>query len=349
MHQAINGPEAYAALKSIVRERGLLVRSGWRHAPPIAGHAALLAVCAVGMFLMRDSWWSLVWALPAALVSGQLGFLAHDAIHNQVFRSSKANYVFGLLLFNLCLGGSRGWWAERHNAHHAQPNRLDRDPDIEGGVVAVSLEEARRARGFVRFMVRHQGTTIAPLLTLSALQTAVYSAGRLFHRNLRHRVVEAVMVVAHHGLYLAAVILLFGVWRGLLFALVHQMLLGFYLGAAFLPNHTGMAIVDTDDPMDFLQRQVVTSRNLRAGRIVDYLYGPLSCQIEHHLFPAMPRFNLRKAAAIVRPFCEELGIRYHETTPWRAYVEIHRHLRSAARLAGRRDVVAGGVASPVNG
>jgi fatty acid desaturase len=332
--------DPYAQLKSLITAQGLLERNGWRHARPIAGHITLLLACATGMFLMRDSWWSLFWAPPAALLSGQLGFLAHDAIHNQVFRSSRANYVFGLVLFNLLLGGSRGWWAERHNAHHAHPNRIGGDPDIEGGVVAVTLDEASRAEGFVRFMVRHQVVTIAPLLTLSAVQTAVYSAGHLRRRDLRHRFSEACLVAAHHGAYIAGMMLLFGVWRGLLFAAVHQMLLGVYLGAAFLPNHTGMAMVGPDERIDFLRRQVLTSRNIRASRLADYFYGPLSCQIEHHLFPAMPRYNLRAAAAIVRPYCEGLGIAYHETSAWRAYAEIHDQLRAAARVAARRGLSA---------
>lgn len=341
VNQAVDGTAAYASLKSIIASRGLLERNGWRHLRPTAGHVLLLAACVSGMTVMRASWWSLFWAVPAALLSGQLGFLAHDAIHGQVFRSSRRNYVAGVTIFNLLLGGSRAWWAERHNAHHAQPNRLDRDPDITGGVVAVSLEEARGTKGFVHWMVRRQAVTIAPLMTLSAIQTAAYSADHLRRPGLRNRALEAVLLITHHVLYLAGVIALFGVWRGLLFALIHQMLLGFYLAAAFLPNHTGMAILSADEPMDFLHRQVLTARNLRAGPITDYLFGPLSCQIEHHLFPAMPRFNLRAAAAIVRPFCEERGITYHETSPWQAYAEVHRHLRAAAQAAAPRRLTDG--------
>ncbi len=247
------------------------------------------------MAFTRGTWWVLLLTAPAALLFGQVGFLAHDATHNQILNTSRANYVLSVLLFNLCLGGSRGWWAERHNTHHAQPNRLGVDPDIEGGVVAVTADQAREATGFVRFMIRHQGGTIAPLLSLSALQIRAYSALFIRARSLRHPRVELGLFAAHYALYFTGLVLVLGVGGGLLFAAVHQLLLGLYLGGAFLPNHFGMTVLKPGDRLEFLPRQVVTSRNLKAGRVTDYFFGPLGAQIEHHLFPAMPRHNLRKA------------------------------------------------------
>ena len=44
-----------------------------------------------------------------------------------------------------------------------------------------------------------------------------------------------------------------------------------------------------DDRLDFLRRQVLTSRNVRGGRFTDFALGGLNYQIEHHLFPSMPR------------------------------------------------------------
>jgi len=301
---------------------------------PIAGLVLLLAVTVVGVILTRGSWWELAWTVPAALLFGQLGFLAHDAVHNQFFRARRANHVIGLLLFNLCLGGSRGWWADKHNAHHAQPNRRGTDPDIEGGVVAVSHDEAQLARGFTRFMIRHQGATIAPLLSLSVLQIHAYSAKFLTQRTRPHPRAELSLMAAHYTLYLGGLILAFGVAHGLLFAAVHQLFLGLYLGGAFLPNHIGMSILAPDTEMDFLHRQVLTARNIRGGRVTDFVFGGLSCQVEHHLFPTMPRQNLRRATPIVRRFCADRGIEYRETSPWMAYRQVFRHLRAVARTAG---------------
>ncbi|MDQ6856489.1 MAG: acyl-CoA desaturase [Candidatus Dormibacteraeota bacterium] len=327
--------DPYVELKRVIADRGLLERAPRRQILPTAGHLLLLAIVVVGVALTRGTWWVLVLAAPAALLFGQIGFLAHDATHNQILNTSRANYVLSVLLFNLCLGGSRGWWAERHNTHHAQPNRLGVDPDIEGGVVAVSPDQAREAQGFVRFMIRHQGRTIAPLLSLSALQIRAYSALFIKARALRNPRTELALFAVHYALYFTGLILVLGVGGALLFAAVHQLILGLYLGGAFLPNHFGMTVLTADDKLDFLPRQVVTSRNLKAGRITDYFFGPLGCQIEHHLFPAMPRHNLREAGPIVRRVCAEQGILYRETSPWEAFGQVYQHLRAVGRATNR--------------
>ena len=83
------------------------------------------------------------------------------------------------------------------------------------------------------------------------------------------------------------------------------------------------------DEMGFLRRQVLTSRNLSGPSLTGFLFGGLDTQIEHHLFPSMPRANLRRARKLVRPFCTEHRIAYAEQSPWRAYREVLGHLRRA--------------------
>ncbi|MDP8950858.1 MAG: fatty acid desaturase, partial [Actinomycetota bacterium] len=77
---------------------------------------------------------------------------------------------------------------------------------------------------------------------------------------------------------------------------------------------------------DFLRRQVLTSRNVTAHPLTDFWYGGLNYQIEHHLFPSMPRNKLREAQSIVKAFCREHAIAYHETSVLRSYREILQHL-----------------------
>jgi fatty acid desaturase len=54
--------------------------------------------------------------------------------------------------------------------------------------------------------------------------------------------------------------------------------------------------------------------------------GGLDTQVEHHLFPGMPRPNLQRAQAIVRNYCRQHGILYTETSIWPAYATILRYL-----------------------
>jgi fatty acid desaturase len=117
------------------------------------------------------------------------------------------------------------------------------------------------------------------------------------------------------------------------FILVHQGLLGLYLGCSFAPNHKGMPVLAGDDGADFLHRQVLTSRNVRGGRLTDLALGGLNYQIEHHLFPNMPRVNLSRAQPIVQRFCRQQGLAYCQTGLAGSYAQTLRHLHAVARAA----------------
>jgi fatty acid desaturase len=116
-----------------------------------------------------------------------------------------------------------------------------------------------------------------------------------------------------------------------MFIAVQQALFGVYLGCSFAPNHKGMPILTERDQTDFLRRQVLTSRNVRGGWLIDFLLGGLNYQIEHHLFPSMPRPNLRRSQALVREFCRRHGITYHQTTLLRSYGLALDHLHDVGR------------------
>ena len=119
--------------------------------------------------------------------------------------------------------------------------------------------------------------------------------------------------------------------QALAFVAVQQGVFGFSMGCAFAPNHKGMPILSRGEEPDFLRRQVLTSRNVRGGRVVDLVLGGLNYQIEHHLFPSMPRPNLRRAQALVREFCQEHHIPYSETSLLASYGLVLRHLHAVGR------------------
>ena len=89
-----------------------------------------------------------------------------------------------------------------------------------------------------------------------------------------------------------------------------------------------MPILDAEQAADFLRRQVLTSRNIRGGPFIDVALGGLNYQIEHHLFPSMPRANLRRAQPVVRQFCAERGIPYLECSAPASYAAAVRHLHA---------------------
>jgi fatty acid desaturase len=117
---------------------------------------------------------------------------------------------------------------------------------------------------------------------------------------------------------------------GLVFIFLQQALFGLYMASVFAPNHKGMLIIRKDEVIDFLRLQVLTARNVRAHPITDFWYGGLNYQIEHHLFPSMARNQLREAQKIIRQFCDDLEISYHETSMFRSYVEILEYLHEVS-------------------
>jgi fatty acid desaturase len=318
----------YAELSRRIRQTGLLDRRPAYYAVKILLNAILLAAGWTVVVLLGDSWYQLLAAVWLAVVSGQIAFLAHDAGHRQIFRTRRPNELVGLAQANLLLGVSHGWWVGKHNRHHSNPNHEDRDPDINIGAVAFTARQARARRGLARLMARHQAYLFFPMLLGEAVHLHAASIRALLGGTVRHKRVEALLLLAHLVAYLTAVLLVLSPLRALLFVIVQQGLLGLYLGCAFAPNHKGMPVLSEQDELDFLRRQVLTSRNVRGGRLVDFVLGGLNYQIEHHLFPSLPRPSLRHARPLVRAFCLEHGLPYCERTLLGSYTEALRHLRT---------------------
>ena len=134
--------------------------------------------------------------------------------------------------------------------------------------------------------------------------------------------------MAHVAGYLTALVLVLSPAQAVAFVLVHQGLFGLYLGCSFAPNHKGMPTLTDAEELDFLRRQVLTSRNVTGSRPVDWLLGGLNYQIEHHLFPNMPRPNLRHAQPLVRAFCAHHGLPYVEASLFGSYAQAIRHLHA---------------------
>ena len=284
-----------------------------------------------------DSWWQCVTAAVLGVVFTQMAFLGHDGGHQQIFVSRRANDLFGQLVGNLLIGLSYGWWIGKHNRHHANPNKEDHDPDIGDGVLAFTTAQvASRTGRLGHAITRRQAWLFFPLLTLEGVNLHLASLASLrrgAERRVRgsNRRIELCLLTAHAVVYLAAVLLIMSPWTALVFVAVHQGVWGLYMGCSFAPNHKGMLIIGPDENVDYLRRQVLTSRNVRGGWFTDLLLGGLNYQIEHHLFPNMPRASLRTAQRLVRAHCAELHITYCETSLIGSYVAALRHLNALGR------------------
>jgi fatty acid desaturase len=323
----------YAELSRQVRRAGLLDRRPWYYARTITVTAVLFAAGWAVFAVVGDSWWQLAVAVFLAVMFTQVGFLGHDAGHRQILRSRKASYIIGILLGNLGIGLSYGWWVSKHNRHHAHPNQEGADPDISLSVLAFTESQAR-GRGLSRLAVRFQAYLFFPMLLLEAASLHVASIRALTGRGRRYRAWETGLLSAHVVGYLTAVFLVLSPVRAVVFILVQQALFGLYLGSSFAPNHKGMPVLDASNRSSFLHRQVLTSRNVRGGPITDVALGGLNYQIEHHLFPSMPRPNLRRSQALIREFCQQRDLPYCQSSLVGSYAQALRHLNSVGRSPG---------------
>jgi len=294
----------------------------------------------------------------------QCGWLAHDFLHHQVFKFRKFGDLAGIYWGNLMQGYSVQWWKNKHNSHHAVPNlhsssamAQDGDPDIDTmPVLAWSLKQAQSFReldpnggdsSFVRFMIKWQAFLYFPILLLARLswmresfKTAFGLGGstknaelEMKTKGLQYPLLEKVGIILHY-VWMAAFCSGFG-----RFSLVESVGLfltatcscGFLLALVFGLGHNGMSTYDADKRPDFWKLQVTTTRNITGGHgvpqfFVDWFCGGLQYQVEHHLFPQIPRHHLPKVHELVVSFCKEWGVTYHEADLWDGTVEVVNHL-----------------------
>lgn len=274
-----------------------------------------------GFILLGDSWFQLLIAGALGLIFTQFAFLAHEASHRQVFESGPANDRAGRAIAAGVVGISYAWWMTKHTRHHANPNKVGKDPDIEFDTISFTEESAAKPRGFIMALItRKQGYLFFPLLTLEGLNLHIISIRTLFERQpVKGRGLELSLIALRFAVYFGAIFAMLPLGMAFAFIGVQLAVFGVYMGASFAPNHKGMPIIPADVKLDFFSKQVLTSRNVSGGIWASALLGGLNYQVEHHLFPNMPRPHLAKAREIVREHCRTLDVPYTETTLMQSY------------------------------
>jgi len=245
----------------------------------------------------------------------------------------------GYFLGNVCQGFCVTWWKSKHNMHHAVPNVKGFDPDIDT-MPFLAWSEKMIEGDFSNtppFLVKYQHFFFLPLMCMARfswlIQSLLFASAR---PNLMMRFVEVSTLCVHYA-WLG--FLIFGslpVYEGLIFLAFIQGLSGLLLATAFTLNHNGMTIYDqgTQGAMEFNRLQILTGRDVLPGpfRIVNWFMGGLDLQIEHHLFPRVPRHNLPQLQKSVQKMCKDHGIVYHETSFFEGTKEIFGHLYSISSL-----------------
>ena len=331
-NQVVN---SYVILLKQVREAGLLRRRRRFYIVLFTNLMLAWAATWTGFILLKDTWFQLLIAAGTGVVLTQFGFLAHEAAHRQIFASQRLNEWSARLIGTGMVGVSYAMWAQKHTRHHNHPNVIDKDPDIHTGAIAFHPQAAASRRGLMVVVTCKQGWLLLPLLFFLGLSLHVDSLMYLFRRgNVDHRWVEIPILVLRLLLVPALVFSLLPL--GMAFAFLASK----WACSAFIwaprSRQTTRACRSWPPPAGpiFLHRQVLTGGNIAGGKFMDALMGGLNRQIEHHLFPDMPRPHLHRAAALVRSCCQEQGIPYTETSLVTSYAVVIRYLNTVGLFAG---------------
>ncbi|KAL3135041.1 hypothetical protein ABBQ32_007988 [Trebouxia sp. C0010 RCD-2024] len=262
-------------------------------------------------------------ALLLGLFWQQVAFVGHDAGHNAVAHNSKYDGYIGLLV-NACIGIGPSWWKATHNVHHLVVNSVDCDPDIQFmPLLAISPcfftplfsryhNVLLEFDGAAKVLIPYQHFTFIPLLMVAKFGLYLQSVKQLMHGHCYiNRTWEACTQ------------LFFFAWNVALLRCAQGWTARLQL---LLISHAAFFL---------LHLQVSGTMNWSCPAWLDWLHGGLQFQIEHHLFPSLPRHNLRQASLLVRPLCQDMGLPYHCPSFFGAIQETLATLKNAADAASK--------------
>ena len=331
----------YAELSRLVKQAGLLDRRLGYYTWKITLMALALAAGWAVFVLAGDSWWQLATAVFLAVVFTQLGFLGHDAGHRQMFRSARSNYLLGRSRRQSRRSGSAtaGGWTSTTGTTPTPTTRA-RTPTSASARWSSPRSQARASRGL--------RPADLPLPGLAVLPDAAARGARPARRQhpgadqqvtagaRRNRQPDRVRGGAARGCTSPATSPSCSLVLSPVKAVaVHRRAAGAVRplpGLLVRPQPQGHArCCDADDQPDFLQRQVLTSRNVRGGPLTDFALGGLNYQIEHHLFPSMPSPNLPRSQPLIAAYCASHGLPYTEATLLGSYTQALRYLNTIGR------------------
>jgi fatty acid desaturase len=298
----------------------------------------LTALCYAS--IVHGPTWTWLLVPLGALAATTATLLGHEGSHSSFSASSRHNQVLSYVTLPLFAGISALYWKNKHNnLHHGHPNVVGQDPDIELWPAAMSHADYERAGPAQRWFQRHvQGYVFWPAATLlpTVMRGPSYS---YLWRQLRTRpssaaLLDAVCLVGHYALWVVVPALLVGPLLACALYLSIWAVVGVLLALIFSPAHLGLPLYV--DQHHSWRHQLETTRNFRIPRLLSYFYVGLDYQIEHHIFPQIGHANLPRASAIMKRWCGEVGLPYHEVGYGEAIASVTTFMHNAWRVQSER-------------
>ncbi|WPH03952.1 hypothetical protein R9X50_00683500 [Acrodontium crateriforme] len=317
----------FQELHQRVRDEGFYTCHATEYAKELARYSLLFGVF---IFCLRSGWYT-VSACALGLFWHQIMFTAHDAGHLGITHNFVIDTLIGIFIGNFCCGLSIGWWKSSHNVHHLVTNDPVHDPDIQNvplfatSPVFFTSIRSTYYDGFcfvwdkaADIAVKYQKLTYYPVMAVARFNLYFLSWAHLcstrsasFGNATWTRPTEIVAIVSY--IYLYFYVLLYRnipTWQARAVFLLVSHLITMPLHVQITLSHWGTSTDDLGASESFAQRQLRTTMDVACPAWLDWVHGGLQFQAIHHLFPRVPRHNLRRLQSLVKDFCAETGIEY---------------------------------------
>lgn len=325
----------YIELKKELEVKGLLNYTPLYYFFIFLINILVLVACFVVVFYFNNWLATILMSIPVAFIGMQFGYLGHDAGHRSISKNEFLNEVIGHFSHSLFVGLSFSYWKFVHNQHHAEPNHPELDPDTrEDKPFSLTKLKVNQRKGLARVITRYQSYFLLPAFLLLIFTKRIKSLRHIL-AGRKYTVVDITFIIIHILLFFIVIPYFIGFLKAIVLYLLISMQTGVYFGFAFIPNHVGMAILTGNEKMSFIEKQVLTSRNIKSGWFLNFISGGLNYQIEHHLFPRISRKHLPKAKAVVKEFCIRKNLSYKDSSLAEAWKEVFAYLDDIGKSARR--------------
>ncbi|XP_070569632.1 acyl-CoA 6-desaturase-like [Ptychodera flava] len=265
----------------------------------------------------------------------QSGWLQHDFGHLSVYKSNKLNNLVHQILMGPLKGASSTWWKHMHYQHHAKPNCMDKDPDVRVEKLFVvgnkmPLKMAEKGSYWLPYNWQHKYFPIIgpPLLFPIYFQ---FMLARFFWQRRKTHLWEFALFMSYYIRFAYMYVPMIGVFGTLFMYEVTRVVESTWFTWVSQSNHIPMEI-DEDQERPWVPLQMHATRNVEKSFFNDWFTGHLNFQIEHHLFPTMPRHNLYKIKPFVQELCKKHNIPYIEVSLYEAFKDILRSLEKSGEM-----------------
>ncbi len=318
----------FEELKSKVRSFGLLERV------PVRGSVEMLAILlSMGLvylilfyhknFIDTSVMSAVSLGLFMSLVFTRAVFVSHDILHTQYFKNKRLSFKLSYPFSAIILSNSSSWWDFKHNVnHHTWCNIVQKDVDI------LAFDGAfTHKKGNKKWLRKSKYLVFWGAMFFMYPAFIAQSYKFVIKRK---KWGELGLMLLHWPIIWGPVFYFLPLAEALTVFVTLNLSLSVWLAFGFITNHLGCEVFDKEvgDKLSWMELQMRTSRSLQGGKFVHWFYGGLNTQIEHHLFPKAPRFNLLKIQKMTKEFAQKNGIAYFETTPLQAYVQINNVLKA---------------------